>query len=174
VFIEVPSDNELGKTDGIALFETAGVQDQTFIEDLNGVLAKLLATRSENGNFPLSYFDLFAQGLTNICRSLYYGMDLVCNAVEYNLASVSSSFGMGMGETEQQFLFDFVKFLLAQGLAQIDYADCLIDWVDRQMQPHFVAPLTSRGRALVSLIQNEEAKLVAEGKLPDGERLHVA
>lgn len=173
-FIEVPSDNELVKTDPIALFENAGVQDQPFIEDLNGVLAKLLATRSENGSFPLSHFDLFAHGLTNICRSMYYGTDLVCNAVEYNLAAVNSSFGMGMGEAEHQFAFDFVKFLLAQGLAQIDYADCLIDWVDRQMQPHFVAPLTSRGRALVLLIQSEEAKLVAEGRLPDGDRLHVA
>jgi hypothetical protein len=173
-FIEVLSDNELGETDAIALFESAGIQDQPFIEDLNGVLAKLLATRSENSSFPLSHFDLFAHGLTNICRSMYYGMDLVCNAVEYNLAMAKSSFGMGMGETEHQFAFDYVKFLLAQGLAQIDYADCLIDWVDRQMQPHFVAPLTSRGRALVSLIQCEEAKLVAEGRLPTTDRLHVA
>jgi hypothetical protein len=33
-----------------------------------------------------------------------------------------------MGGPEQEFAFGFVKFLLAQNLAQIDYADCLIDW----------------------------------------------
>lgn len=102
-------------------------------------------------------------------------MGLVRNAVEYNLYASDSPFGMGMGDTEHRFtFFDFVKFLLAQGLAQIDYADCLIDWVDREMQLHFVAPLTSRGRALVSLIHKEEARLVAEGKLPDGAGLYVA
>lgn len=63
---------------------------------------------------------------------------------------------MGMGEPEHNFVFGFVKLLVAQNLAQIDYADCLIDWIDRQMQPHFVAPLTSRGRALVALIHEEE------------------
>jgi hypothetical protein len=54
----------------------------------------------------------------------------------------ASGMGMGMGDAEHRFLFDFVKFLLAQGLAQIDYSDCPIDWVERQMQPHFVAPLS--------------------------------
>lgn len=173
-FVEVPARNVLEMTEPVALFETAGVQDQPFITDLNDVLRMLLSKRSRNAGFPLSHFDLFVHGLTNICRSIYYGMDLVCNAVEYNLAAVDSQFGMAIGDTEQCFAFDFVKLLLAQGLAQIDYADCLIDWVDRQMQPQFVAPLTSRGRALVSLVGQEEAKLVAAGKLPDGDGLHVA
>lgn len=173
-YVEVPASNVLEATEPVVLFETAGVQDHPFIMDPNDVLAMLLATRSENASFPLSHFDLFVHGLTNICRSIYYGMDMVCNAVEYNLAAADSPFGMGIGDTEQRFAFDFVKFLLAQGLAQIDYADCLIDWVDREMQPQFVAPLTSRGRALVSLIDQREARLVAEGKLPDGDGLHVA
>lgn len=173
-FIEVPKGNVLESTEPEMLFETAGVQDQHFIPDLNDVLGLLLSYRSGNASFPLSYFDLFVHGLTNVCRSIYYGMDMVCNAVEYNLAAAESPFGMGMGGTEHRFAFDFVKFLLAQGLAQIDYADCLIDWVDREMQPHFVAPLTTRGRALVSLIGQEEARLVAEGKLPNGDGLHVA
>ncbi|WP_291982539.1 DUF4365 domain-containing protein [Candidatus Accumulibacter sp. ACC005] len=173
-FIEVSAHNILENTEAVALFETAGAQDQPFIEDLDGVLAKLLTTRSKEASFPLSHFDLFTHGLTNICRSICYGMDIVCNAVEYNLHAAGAPYGMGMGDTEHRFAFDFVKFMLAQGLAQIDYADCLIDWVDRQMQPHFVAPLTSRGRALVSLIHTEEARLVVEGKLPEGAGLHVA
>lgn len=173
-FVEVPEGNLLNGTDAIALFETAGVQDQPFIEHLDGVLARLLATQSNNASFPLSHFDLFAHGLTNICRSIYYGMDVVCNAVEYNLAATNSTSRMGMGDTEHQFAFDFVKFLLAQSLVQIDYADCLIDWVDRKMQPHFVAPLTSRGRALVALVHQKEQILVAEGKMPDTGLMHVA
>lgn len=173
-FVEVPEDNRLDRTEAIALFETAGVQEQPFIDDLEGVLVRLLAAQSNSASFPLSHFDLFAHGLTNICRSIYYGMDLVSNAVEYNLAAADSPFGMGMGDTEHRFAFDFVKFLLAQGLAQIDYADCLIDWVDREMQPYFVAPLTSRGRALVALVHQKEQSLIAEGKMPDMGLMHVA
>lgn len=173
-FIEVPAYNVLDKTEAFALFETAGAQDKPFIEDLDGVLATLIATRSASACFPLSHFDLFTHGLTNICRSIYYGMDLVSNAVEYNLRAMHSPFGIGFGDSEHNFVFDFVKFLLAQGLAQIDYADCLIDWVDRKMQPHFVAPLTSRGRVLVSLIHQKEMRLVAEGRLPSEGGIHVA
>ncbi|MBB3291677.1 hypothetical protein FHT39_000316 [Mitsuaria sp. BK045] len=173
-FVEVPSTNVLAATDPVTLFETAGVQGQPFISDLHEVLRALLDTRSIDAGFPLSYFDLFAQGLTNVCRSIYYGMDLVCKAAEYNLGASQSPFGLGVGDVEQNFAFDFVRFLLAQGLAQIDYSDCLIDWVDQRMQPHFVAPLTARGRALVSLIGQEETRLVAEGRLPHDDHLRVA
>lgn len=173
-FIEVPAANLLRESDIFALFENAGVQDQPFIPEVAEVLRRLLMTTSRNASFPLSYFDLFVHGLTNICRSIYYGMDAVTNAVEYNLHAQGSEFGMGLGHEEHEFAFGFVKFLVAQGLAQIDYADCLIDWVDRQMHPHFVAPLTTRGRALVALIHEEEARMIAEGKLPDAGLLRVA
>jgi uncharacterized protein DUF4365 len=173
-FIEVPKTNHLQATSPATLFENAGVLDQPFIPAIEDVLKRLLTTVSNEGRFPLSYFDLFVHGLTNICRSIYYGMDLVCNAVEFNLDVQGSDFGMGMGGPEQEFAFGFVKFLLAQNLAQIDYADCLIDWVDREMQPHFVAPLTSRGRALVSLIHKEEERLVAIAVMPVEGYLHVA
>jgi hypothetical protein len=172
-YLEVPSYNVLERTLATQLFETAGAQEQPFIEDMEVVLQKLLNTRSRDAGFPLSHFDLFAHGLTNICRNLYYGMDLVTNVVEYNLTMEASEFSMGMGADEHRFLFDFVKFLLAQGLAQIDYSDCLIDWVERQMQPHFVAPLTSRGRKLVELIEARERAFVAAGTMPDGAGIHV-
>ena len=81
---------------------------------------------------------------------------------------------MRMSHQEHDFLFNYVKFLLAQGLAQIDFADCLIDWEDREMQPQFVAPLTARGRALVKLVHQIEAELVKAGKIPDAGLLHVA
>jgi Domain of unknown function (DUF4365) len=155
-FVKVPKINLLQSTNPATLFENAGVLDQPFIAEIGDVLKRLLTTVSNEETFPLSYFDLFVHGLTNICRSIYYGMDLVGNAVEFNLDVQGSEFGMGMGALEQEFAFGFVKFLLVQNLAQIDYADCLIDWVDREMQPHFVAPLTSRGRALVALTKQKK------------------
>jgi hypothetical protein len=173
-YIEVPKGNILESTNPVVLFENAGVQDQPFIPDIADVLGQLMAISSKEATFPLTYFDLFVHGLTNICRTIYYGMDVVCNAVEYNLAAQNSESGWNIGHTEQEFTFGFVKFLVAQSLAQIDYSDCLIDWVDREMQPHFVAPLTSRGRALVDLIHKEEFRLVAAGAMPYEGGRHVA
>lgn len=101
-------------------------------------------------------------------------MDMIISSVEYNLEATNAPYGMGMGHQEHEFAFGFVKFLVAQGLAHIDLSDCLIDWVDREMHPHFVAPLSSRGRALVRLIHQEEARLVAAGKMGDEGSLRVA
>lgn len=173
-YIEVPGANVLQDTDPVALFQTAGVLEQAFINDIPTVLKTLIAMNSNERSFPLSYFDLFVLGLTNIARAIYYGMDVITNAVEFNLKASDPSVGMGAGEPQHRFAFGFLQFLLAQNLAHIDYADCLIDWIDRQMHPHFVAPLTSRGRALVSLIHTEERRLVANKKLPDEGPLHVA
>ncbi len=173
-FVELPSENRLEATEPTTLFENAGALDIAFIPEIADVFRVLLEIRSAERSFPLSYFDLFVHGLTNICRTIYYGTDVIMNAVEYNLSVLDSDIGMGMGATEQQFTFDFVKFLLAQNLAQIDYSDCLIDWVDREMQPHFVAPLTSRGRELVAFIHEEERRLVEDGQMENEGALHVA
>lgn len=173
-FIEVPEANELNSTPLARLFENSGVHDQPFIDDIHGVLNALINVRSDEYSFPLSYFDLFVQGLTNICRSVYYGMDLVMSAVEFNLQAEGREVGVGIGAKEQDFVFGFVKFLQAQALAHVDYADCLIDWIDREMQPHFVAPLTARGRELVRAIQREEERLIGEGTLAMEGGLRVA
>ncbi|EGH05581.1 hypothetical protein PSYAE_27201, partial [Pseudomonas amygdali pv. aesculi str. 0893_23] len=53
--------------------------------------------------------DLFVHGLTNICRCIYYGMDMIVSSVEYNLKATNAPYGMGMGYQEHQFAFGFVK-----------------------------------------------------------------
>lgn len=173
-FIEIPKKNILQTSTPIDIFQHAGVINQGFISDINTILETLVSFKSKNGSFPLSYFDMFTQGLTSISRSIYFGMDLIINAVEYNLEANNSEFGMGMGADEYEFVFGFVQFLVAQNLAQIDYADCLIDWVDREMTPHFIAPLTSRGRSLVKLIHEKEKEMVLAGLISDAGYLHVA
>ena len=96
-------------TSPIVLFENAGVLDQPFIPSVDELLKRLVTTRSNEDTFPLSYFDLFVHGLTNICRSIYYGMDLIINAVAFNLHAQGSEFGVGMGAAEDEFAFGFVS-----------------------------------------------------------------
>jgi hypothetical protein len=101
-------------------------------------------------------------------------MDLVTNLVEANLIRIESEYGMGMGSEEYDFLFRYVEFLVSQDLANVDFGDCLIDWNDRQMVPRFVAPLSSRGRALVRLISEKEDQLRSAGVLVGSDSVRIA
>ena len=57
------------------LFKGFAVIDQDFMS-VEEVLNYLIKAKSNNASFPVSYFNLFCSGLTNICRSLYFGMDV--------------------------------------------------------------------------------------------------
>ena len=172
-YLVVPKENVLQLSTPDQLFMHAGAQPDEFIETLDAVIDALVQ-HSHEGSMPVSYFDLFTQGLTNICRSLYFSMDLVLKAAESNLEAADSEFGVGVGGPEHDFVFDYIRFLVAQNLADIDFTDCLIDWQDRQLTPKFIAPLTVRGRALVKAIHSREKAFVDKGELPSGAGLSVA
>lgn len=170
----VPKSQILQSSTADELFATTGVDHGQFLESLDDVFLALIKARNPNAGFAVSHFDLFVHGLTNIARSIYFGMDVPMMIAEHKLAETGSEFGVGVGRVEQEFLFAFVRFLVAQNLARIDFGDILVDWIDREMQPHFVAPLTSRGRELVRLIQRIEGRMVEKGALPDQGHVHVA
>ncbi|BBP34864.1 TPA: hypothetical protein ACGTMM_003493 [Escherichia coli] len=86
----------------------------------------------------------------------------------------NSPFGVGMGDSEHNFLFEYIKFIVHQHIADVDFSDCMIDWYDRAMQPSFMAPLTSRGKELVRLIHELECRLKAEDRIEDTGLLRVA
>jgi len=116
VYLAVPKRNVLQNTTPEELFRTAGVSKDAFIENIAEVLNTLVRTHARNGSFPISWFDLFVLGLTNICRSLYFGMDLAWETAEFNLNSDNTAppeVGVGIGGQEHEFLFDYVKFLVA-------------------------------------------------------------
>lgn len=140
------------------LFESIGELDDYFL-DLDQVLLKMIATICPNPSFAVSFFDLFVHGLTNLCRQLYFHTGLAIEIAEFNN---DTDFGLGFGVSEHKFLNDYAKFILSQNLARIDYADYLIDWKERFLQPTFMAPLTSRGRGLVEMIAAKEKELFGE------------
>lgn len=165
-FLEIPRENHLEATAPLKLFENTGLQDEAFIVKMDDLITTLVTRVSPNGSFPVSFLDLFAGGLTNICRSIYFGTDVGMNAAESTLGMLGRlELGVGF---EHDFMWSFVRFLVAQNLADVDMADCLIDWNDRQMLPHFVAPLTSRGRQLVDALQAREREFIRDGLMPDG------
>jgi len=171
--IKIPKSNILQSTASQTLFEGFAVIDQDFMS-VEEVLDYLIKTKSGNASFPLSYFNLFCSGLTNICRSLYFGMDLASTVAEIELGNQNSSFGAGIGDTEHNYLFDYIKFIVHQRIADVDFSDCMIDWYDRNMQPSFMAPLTSRGKELVRRIHDLESDLKAAEEIEDTGHLHAA
>ncbi len=172
--VSVPKAQKFKITSRTKLFDNAGLIGEEFAESLDEVLKLLVSSRSKEASFPLSFFQLFVNGLTNIVRSLHFGMDLVTNLVEANLIRIESEYGMGIGSEEYDFLFRYVEFLVSQDLANVDFGDCLIDWNDRQMVPRFVAPLSSRGRALVRLISEKEDQLRSAGVLVGSDSVRIA
>ncbi|WP_222890472.1 DUF4365 domain-containing protein [Enterobacter sp. C2] len=171
--ITIPKSNVLQSTGAQTLFEGFAVIDQDFMS-VEEVLDYLIKAKSNNASFPVSYFNLFCSGLTNICRSLYFGMDIAITVAEVELHNQNSPFGVGMGDSEHNFLFEYIKFIVHQRIADVDFSDCMIDWYDRAMQPSFMAPLTSRGKELVRLIHELECRLKAEDRIEDTGLLRVA
>lgn len=161
--ITIPVSQILESVSPKELFFTAGVGESGFIEDIGQVLNEMLVMRPPSASLPITYFDLFCGGLVNICRSIYYGMDLILDLSEANLVTSGSTLGVGLGDVEDKFLFGFVEFLISQHLAHVNYSDCLIDWVDREMHPHFIAPLSNRGKSLVRHIQKLEKRFSEDG-----------
>lgn len=49
---------------------------------------------------------------------------------------------------------------MSQNLVKVNYADFLIDWKERMLQPSFLSPLTVRGQKLVLLIREYETKIL--------------
>jgi len=140
------------------IFETTGGLSATYhpIEQVFSIMANTIC---QNPTFHISYLDLFTQGLTNLCRHVYFSMDLVVAVADYYN---ETDFGLSIGHSEYRFLHEYIKFLMSQNLASIDYSDYLIDWKERQLQPTFIAPLTVRGRELLKFIRNIESRYNTE------------
>jgi hypothetical protein len=158
--VAVPKANVLQEASVADLFYTAGSASRPLL-DIPGVLKSLCDTHS--ASIRISYFDLFANGLTNTGHSLYYGMDLVMTVAEARLPEGEG--WLTVGPEEHDFAFGFLRFLVEQNLADVDISNCLVDWHEREVQPMTIAPLTSRGRALVRLIHQQQRRLEEEGWL---------
>lgn len=160
-YVGVPRQNRLQDAAREDFLSSVGVSGQPFLP-VAEALRIMAEIQSPSASLPLCYLDLFANGLTNLARSVYYGMDLVMEVAE---ALLDDDAPLGVGAAEHEFLFDYVQFLVEQQIADVDISDCLIDWNDRGMHPTFIAPLTSRGRSLVERIGEMQDRLTARGLL---------
>jgi hypothetical protein len=159
--IKIPKCNVLSINKKDDLFESYGKLNEAFLS-IEDVFIEMIKRQFPESTFPISYFDLYIFGLTNICRQLFFSMSLACDIAEYYN---NTGFGISIGVEEHKFLHNYVKFIVSQNLARIDYGDYLIDWRERDIQPMFLAALTQRGRELMDYIRSKEN--ILNEKLPE-------
>jgi hypothetical protein len=160
-YVPVFKSKTLNGTTKDDLFNTPSLNPGSFL-DFPDLLAKMIGATLNDPTFPVSYFEIFAHSLTNLCRHSFFHMHLPSDIAEYNLSIASSPFGIGVGYATHEYLHGYVKFLIEQNLVQVDYSDFLIDWNEREMLPKFLAPLTSRGRGLIDFIREKESSLFSQ------------
>ena len=84
------------------------------------ILSEMRVIRTNNASCNLSFLDLFVHGLTDICHSVYFGMDLVMEIAEARLANSGSPFGVGIGGDEYEFLDRYISFIAAHDLVRFN------------------------------------------------------
>jgi hypothetical protein len=145
-FIPVPKSKVLTEAGRRALFESVGSTGAGLMEP-GGLLRHMVLTTTGNASFPISYFEIFASGLVDIGRKLFFSAGLCWDLAEARIEDGP----IGIGGVEQEFMDRYLSLLAEQNIAVVDYSDFLIDLCDRDMFPTFIAPLTSRGRAVRDL-----------------------
>jgi hypothetical protein len=148
-FIRVPKKNVLTEASRRVLFESVGSTGTGLMEP-EALLRHMVLTASSCASFQMTYFDIFAAGLVDIGRKLFFSAGLCWDIAEYR----NESGPIGMGGVEQAFMDAYLSLLAEQNIAIVDYSDFLIDIRDREMFPMFIAPLTSRGRAVRDLARD--------------------
>jgi hypothetical protein len=126
-------------------------------------LREMVTTRHPNPGFCLSFFDLFAGGMTDIAHSLYFGMDLVTETQDVLAALPGGSGQISIGSAEFDFLDRYVAYLLARDLARVNF-DAWRRMLERfGMVGTWISPLTQAGEDLIAFIHAEHSDLLHAG-----------
>ena len=127
------------------------------------IVAEMVLTRHSNPGFRISYFDLFAGGMTDAAHNLYFGMDLVTETQDVLAALPGGNGQSNIGAAEFAFLDDYVAYLIARDLARIDF-DAWRRMTERfAIVSSFISPLTDAGEDLIAYLHAEHADLLHAG-----------
>jgi hypothetical protein len=98
-----------------------------------------------NPSLGIDFFDLFVHGLVGLAESLYFGMDLVMDIAEIKAAYERTSPEISLSSTEYDFILEFVRLLVEQDLARVDFDAFMRYWEKDEYVSDFISPLTARG-----------------------------
>lgn len=154
--IEIPKDNILCKEKKELFLKTIGGNLVTY-SDIENIFQFMLREKCFDITFPVSYLELFISGLTSLCNDLFFDVSLAIDIAEVNIAQNPDLIGTTI---DHNFLWNYINYLVREGLAEINYHACLYDYEYRMIQPRFIAPLTYRGKQLLKYIDQLEQQLL--------------
>lgn len=102
--------------------------------------------------------DLFVGGLTNSCSDLFCGISVLSNLVYLRGKCPWYS----IGDSELNFLWEFIKFIAIENLAVVNFDACLYDWEERMIVPQILVSLTYRGILYRDYVDNKHPNTVCE------------
>ena len=148
--IEIPKKNILCSKNKEEFLKTIGGSISHYSE-VEEVFDFMLNKRNDDPSFAISYLELFTSGLTNLCRDVFFDV-----SIAMDIADIKSN-GIGVSVYDD-FLWEYIRYLVKENLAEINFHSCLYDYEERHLLPRFIAPLTYRGRQLlqyISLLENK-------------------
>jgi hypothetical protein len=119
--IKIPKKNILNSKNISRIFEHTGYQKDTFL-DIEELFSTMIISRCKSDRFNVSYLDLFLLGLTNLTRQLFFDVSIAMNIAECKSSQVV------VGGNEYMFIYEYMKFVTTQNIAEVNFGDCLIDW----------------------------------------------
>lgn len=153
-YILIPKSHILSQTEPAAIFEAESVGYKQIL-CLDELIGTMIRKKSSNPRFCVSYFSLFINGLTDLCRQVYFDMSLAVNVAEHSPGDNDDGW-ISINDDDHQFLFEYIRFLKGQRIADINFSECYLSFFEELMIPMFIAPLTSKGKKLTDRVREME------------------
>ena len=158
--IVIPKKNILSPQNKGEFLKTLG-GCHTKYSEIEDVFNMMQSEIYSDGDFSISFLELFVLGLTNLCSDLFYDVSIATE-----IAQSKSKEGISIGQVFHDFLWNYILFLVKENLAEINFHACLYDYEVRLIQPRFIAPLTYRGRQLSHYVSSLEQQYLEDSGVP--------
>ena len=158
--IVIPQKNILSPQNKGEFLKTLG-GCHTKYSEIEDVFNMMQSETFSDGDFSISFLELFVLGLTNLCSDLFYDVSIATE-----IAQSKSKEGISIGQVFHDFLWNYILFLVRENLAEINFHACLYDYEVRLIQPRFIAPLTYRGRQLSHYVSSLEQQYLEDSGVP--------
>ena len=158
--IVIPQKNILSPQNKGEFLKTLG-GCHTKYSEIEDVFNMMQSETFSDGDFSISFLELFVLGLTNLCSDLFYDVSIATE-----IAQSKSKEGISIGQVFHDFLWNYILFLVRENLAEINFHACLYDYEVRLIQPRFIAPLTYRGRQLSHYVSSLEQQFLEDSGVP--------
>ena len=107
----------------------------------------------------ISFRIIYKTSALPVQSGLVFDVSLAIEIAEVNIAQNPDLIGTTI---DHNFLWNYINYLVREGLAEINYHACLYDYEYRMIQPRFIAPLTYRGKQLLDYITQLEKQHLDE------------